>query len=302
MLMHQAIQSLSGYRSFEGKEKTVKGYDLMLRQLCLHLRNPHVEEVKIDQIIDYFQGMVVLGWDRNSFIPRCVAFRKFFEYLRLQGYQVMNEELIPIPSKEHKMPRVMTEDTYEKLLKAIPENNDPRNIRNAALIRMYWNSSSRNAELLSVNVTDLDLVKKSTIISTEKNKGSRPFRSIFWTDDTHKYLCRWLEKRETLSRVRPFQDQEALFVGINSDRYGIRLTNKGTGELMRKMSLRAGLPPGTAINIHSIRHHGGREIIKRGGSQADVMNIFGHTSIQSSSIYTMMVGDDLQERWQKLCT
>jgi len=300
MLMHEAIQNFSKYRSFEGKGKTVKGYDLMLRQFCLHLRNPHVEDVQIQHIIEYFEGMLILGWDRNSFIPRAIAFRKFFEFLRLQGYRVLHEELVPIPSKEYKMPRVMTEETYHTLLRSIPESNDPRHIRNAALIRMYWDSLSRNSELLSIDIDHLELDKKRVIVQTEKNKGSRPMRHLFWSDDTHKYLMKWLDKRSALCREVPFQDEKALFIGISGDRYGRRLTKRGTGELMRKLSLRAGLPPGTAINIHSIRHSGCRQIIKNGGSSADVMNIAGHASVQSTTIYTLMVGEELQERWQKL--
>lgn len=298
--MNEVIQSFSKHRGFEGKGKTSKGYELMIRQLCLHLRNPHIEQIKSSDIIDYFEGMIILGWDRNSLIPRAVALRKFFEFLRLQGYTVLNEELIPIPSKEYKMPRVMTEETYQALLKAIPESNDPRHIRNAALIRMYWDSVSRNSELLSVDIDQLDLDKREVIIQTEKNKGSRPMREIFWTEDTHKYLMRWIEKRSLLYENRPFVDDKALFIGVGSDRYGRRLTKRGTGELVRRLASRAGLPPGTAVNIHAIRHSGCRQIIKNGGSSADVMNIAGHASVQSTTIYTLMVGEDLQERWQKL--
>ena len=50
------------------------------------------------------------------------------------------------------------------------------------------------------------------------------------------------------------------------------------------------------MNAHSFRHHRGHHIIKSGGSTSDVMNILGHSSVQSTTIYTMMRGKELEER------
>ena len=64
--------------------------------------------------------MKELGWDQNSFVGKCMALRKFFEFYRLQNYSVIDENLIPIPSKEHKLPRVAKDADYKQLVAAIP--------------------------------------------------------------------------------------------------------------------------------------------------------------------------------------
>jgi site-specific recombinase XerD len=51
------------------------------------------------------------------------------------------------------------------------------------------------------------------------------------------------------------------------------------------------------MNAHSFRHHMGHDIITQGGSAADVMNILGHATLASSSIYTMMTGKELENRY-----
>ncbi len=43
----------------------------------------------------------------------------------------------------------------------------------------------------------------------------------------------------------------------------------------------------------------GHSIIKQGGSTADVMNILGHSSLESSSVYTLMMNKELEERYRK---
>jgi site-specific recombinase XerD len=52
------------------------------------------------------------------------------------------------------------------------------------------------------------------------------------------------------------------------------------------------------MNAHSFRHRVGHHIIKSGGSSADVMNILGHSSVQSTTIYTMMSDLELEKRYR----
>lgn len=239
--------------------------------------------------------MAELGWDRNSFVGKCMALRKFFEFYRLQGYPVIDENLIPIPSKEFKLPRVADEESYKKLLSVIPANNDPRHIRNLAIINLLWDTGARNGEILSLDVGDLQMDRMRAIIRTEKSKGRRPIREIFWTADTHGNLVQWLKKRKHLENVMHLQDAEALFPSIGSQKAGQRLSVKGVGEMLRHYSNKAKMPH---MNAHSFRHHMGHDIIKKGGSTADVMNILGHASVQSTTVYTMMSDKELEQRYR----
>jgi site-specific recombinase XerD len=294
MLTKDAINQFTNWRKFKVKEGTVRGYDRELRNFCLFLRNPEIENITLSEVMEYLNGMADLGWDRNSFVGKCMALRKFFEFYRLQGYQVISEELIPIPDKEPKLPRVATDEQFKELVAAIPQDtSDPRHIRNLAIISLLWDTGARNGEICSLNVKDLDLTETKAIIRTEKAKTRRPFREIFWSDDTNDYLIRWLKKREHLAKVMKLTEPEALFVSVTSMKCGDRFSIKGVGEMLRRYSNRAKLP---YINAHSFRHHRGHHIIKSGGSTADVMNILGHASVQSTTIYTMMHGKELEQR------
>lgn len=294
--MKEAVMEFSNWRQFKVKGNTVKGYDRELRNFCLFLRNPELTKITLNDVMDYLNGIIELGWDPNSLMPRCMALRKFFEYMRLRGFSSLNEELIPIPRKQYKIPRVVDEENYKKLVEIIPaKTNDPRHIRNMAIINLLWDTGARNGELLSINISDVDLEKKKALIRTEKNRGSRPFREIFWTDDTNKTLKKWMDKREALGNKVTFKDPEALFLSLVSCQAGQRFSIKGVGEMLRRYANRAGIP---YINAHAFRHHMGHDIIHQGGSTADVMNILGHASVASSSIYTMMTNVELESRYR----
>jgi integrase/recombinase XerC len=264
------------------------------------MRNCHIEQIGVTDIVQWFGLMTDLQWDRNSFIPKAIALRKFFEYFQHQNLPVVDPWLIPVPSKQYKLPRVATDEKYSQLLNVIPDNNDPRHIRNKAIISMLWDTGARNGEILSLDMNDIDLQNKRAVISTEKNRGSRPFRELFWTEQTNDNLGRWITKREYLKNKITFAEPNALFISICSsglnNKQGYRFNIKGTGEMLRRYCNRAGID---YQNAHSFRHRKGHSIIEQGGSSADVMNVLGHASVQSSSIYTMMRGPELEARARK---
>jgi site-specific recombinase XerD len=291
-----AIKAFSEWREFRVKKETVVTYYRDLRTFCLFLRNPELNTITLEHVMDYLRGMADLGWDQNSFTVKCMALRKFFEFCRLRGWSAMDESLIPIPPKEYKLPRVATEESYQKILAVIPGNNDPRHIRNKAIIALLWDTGARNSELMALNLSDITPAHRA-IIKTEKSRGKRPVREIFWTESTHILLMKWLKKRERLIKVMNYVEPEPVFISICGSvnkASGKRFDKKGVGEMLRRYSNKAGIP---TVNAHSFRHHLGRELAK---NQVDVMNILGHSSLDSSTIYTMMFGTELEERYRRV--
>jgi len=297
--MKEAVEQFTNWRQFKVKKGTVRGYDRELRNFCLFLRNPEIEYISIHHVMEYLNGMMELGWDHNSFVGKTMALRKFFEFWRMQNYKVLDENLIPVAHKEYKLPRIADEENYKKLIAAIPNTNDPRHIRNRAIVKLLWDTGARNGEIMTLDIGDLQLDRMRAIIKTEKSKGRRPIREIFWTDDTNESLKKWIERRELLKKKIKLAEPDALFISISggpAHRSGQRFAIKGVGEMLRRYSNRADIP---YMNAHSFRHHMGHDVVKKGGSSADVMNILGHASLASSSIYTMMTDKELEQRYRQ---
>lgn len=300
MLFVDAIQKFEQWKSLKSKIGTIKGYSMILRQFSLYMRNSHIEEVKLDDVIIWFKMMGDLNYESNSFIPKSIALRKFFEFYQKQNYKVIDPWLIPLPRKIYNIPRIANEESYEKLLNVIPKKtNDPRHIRNLAIINLLWDTGVRNGEICALNISELKVEEKKAIISTEKSRGKVPFRQIFWSEETNKNLIRWLEKRDYLKKKIDFKEPNAVFISAYTQKVGQRFTRSGLSEMLRRYSDRAKIPSNFATNAHSFRHHKCRDILKNGGNSADVMNIAGHSSINSGSIYQMLFGQDLEDRARK---
>jgi integrase/recombinase XerC len=298
MKFYEAIKEFSGWKSFSTKADTIHGYQYDLRAFCLYLRNPELETVGWKDMQDYMNMMIELGWDKNTFVRKFIAFRKFFQYWHKKDSKYLDPEWIPVMHAEMKQPRVIDEENYHKLISTFPkEPVDPRHIRNLAIFNLFWDTGARNNEILSLNIDDVDLDNKKAIIRTEKARIRRVFREIFWTDETNENLRAWLVKRTFLQVDGMIdKDSKALFVSINGTKSGQRLMKNGLAELFRHACDRAKIKH---FNPHSFRHHMGHDIIEKGGSNSDVSNILGHSKIESSFIYTMMTNKELERRYRQ---
>lgn len=284
--------------------KTAVRYESTLRIFCLCMQDPEVGDIDLSHVLWYLSEQERLGWKPSGLNLIGIALRKFFEFCRMRGYYVaFNEQLIPLKEKTFSIPRVTNLETFQQLLAQIPDNSDDsHHIRNRAVLLLLWDTGARTGELMSLNLSDLDLKNKTALIKTEKSRGRRPIRQIFWTKETHIALLRWLNKQEELRKQFNFNDPEALFVSISkSSRQflrGCRMTPRGVAEIMRVLSNQAGLP--IITNAHAIRHSMGRDTVKTLRSNSAVSNILGHSNLDSSYIYTMLFGEDLKEQWTEV--
>lgn len=298
MLFSEAIPKFAAWKQYSSKVRTAYSYANTLKQFALFMRNPQIEDITYDNIIEYLNIMTDLGWDRNSYIGKCVALRKFFEFFHLQGITVVDYNLIPLPDREYKFPNSLTDSNVATLLSALPLNKDHMHIlRNRAIIYLLWNCGMRVGELVSLNVKDIDLVNKKALIKTEKSKGLRPIRQIMWTEECNEHLKKWLVARKKIVPKIRKGDEEALFVSTKTVNQGRRLLNSGVEEVLRKLSEVSNL--GFNCNPHRFRHAFGRDLAKKGANNSVISSLMGHASLQSSYVYTMMDDKMLEEQYTK---
>jgi len=306
--MIEAIKKFSEWKVLGVKGNTAYGYDGHLRHFCVFLRDPDIADITLDQIIEYLSLCQKMGFRGSSLEKYGLAIKEFLDFYRKQNYKVIDPDLVPVPKiYDRALPRVASDEDFEKLLAVIPKNNNAYyNVRNRAIVWLLHDTGARVSEIANLNLEDVNLVNQFAIIKTEKRKDDMPFRKIFWTKECYNELNRWLEKRNELimktELVNP-EDEKALFLSVNggvcSDgRVTRRMDIEAVGEFLRKLSRQAGLK--YAINPHSFRHRIGHELVKRGVEANALSQILGHKSLDSSRIYTMLSGLELGRIYHKV--
>lgn len=294
MRLNEAITKFEEYYKLRVKKGTLRGYSLDLRQLCLYLRNPMVEEIKDEEIITYMNSMLEYGWNQNTLMPKSMAFRKFFQYCALKGFRVLNYQLIPVIKKEFTMPHVAEKWEYDKIMGHFAADSRERHIiRNRAITSLIYDTGARVGEIVSLNVEDIDLENKRAVIRTEKSRGKAPVRQIFWEEEANENLKRWLAAREKMTTYIEFPEPNALFVGARCWQIGKRLDIRAVGIFLRHASRKVGLK--RVMNAHSLRHLKGNDMAEMNTNEFVISQILGHAQVSSSRIYTLLKSPVLEQ-------
>lgn len=295
MKFSEAINKFSEWKYLKVKFSTVYGYDIHLRHFCIFLRDPNIESITLEQIVEFLSWNAKMGFKASALQKKALAIKEFLEFYGRQKYGVVDYALVPVAKKENTMPRILDEDDFKKLVNIIPPaGNAYYHIRNLAIIDLLHDSGARIGELMSLDIKDLDLKKMEAIVKTEKSREDSPFRKIFWyRPEITNSLKKWLEKREELLEKTIIEEREALFISVNggccaNGRSGRRMDIEAACEMLRKYSRLAGLK--YVINAHSFRHRVGHELAKRGANNSLISEVLGHSNLESSRIYTRLNG------------
>lgn len=303
MIFSQAIKNFSDWKYLKVKPSTIYSYDGYLRNFCIFLRDPEIENIALEQIQEYLIWCQKMGFSASSREKKALAIKEFLDYYKRQEYKVVDPELIPLPQKEYSMIRVANEEDFKKLLRVIPENSNAYyHIRNRAIIWLLHDTGARIGELMFLNAEDLDLGRKCGIIKTAKVRGF-PFRKIFWWKETNNCLKKWMAKRQELLEKTSIEEKNALFISVNGGvcgdgAVGRRMDIQAANEMLRKYSRLAGLR--YVLNAHSFRHRLGHELAKRGANNSVISDILGHSDLESSKVYTRLFGDELEAIFRKI--
>jgi site-specific recombinase XerD len=303
MKLHEAIGEFTRWKYIKVKPTTIYGYDGNLRHFCIFLRDPDIEDITLNDILDWIEWNTKMGFKTSQVEKHCVAIKELLKFYSRQNYRVVDPELVPYPRKSTPIPRVANDDDYYKLLNAIPKLFAYYHIRNRAIIALLHDTGARIGEIMSLDVGDVDLKGNSAVIRTEKSREDAPFRNIFWRKETTIYLQTWVVKRKKLLKQTELTDKDAFFISVNGGvcgdgRTGRRMDILACSEMLRKYSNLAGLKYN--LNAHSFRHNLGRKLAERGADNSNISQILGHKSLDSSRIYTQLFNPQLKRLYHKI--
>ncbi len=214
---------------------------------------------------------------------RMIAVMSFCKYLHKTGHLENNPSShIEVPNLPKSLPKtVLSEKEVLKILKAL-DNKDPLEIRDKAILELFYSTGIRNSELRQLCIYDVDFSRGFIRI---QGKGER-VRIIPMGDVASWYLG------EYLKRSRPVllkKSTDILFLSKN----GKQLTDDFPAWSVRKYASRVGITK--EINAHTFRHTFATHMIKKGANLRIVQEMLGHRSLETTQIYTRVEIGDLKK-------
>ncbi|MBS61540.1 tyrosine recombinase XerC [Salinisphaera sp.] len=218
----------------------------------------------------------VAGRHRSGLKPASLArlvsaLRSFYVWQMREGLALRNPATdVRAPKRPVRLPETVDVDDLAAMLDVTPE--DDLEIRDHALLELFYSAGVRLAEAVGLDIHDVDLADGEARVL---GKGSRQ-RSVPIGSRAIAALERWLRVRPQLAGA----NETALFVSQR----GSRLSRSSVAARMQRWAVQNGLP--VHLHPHKLRHSFATHLLESSADLRAVQELLGHANIGTTQIYT----------------
>jgi integrase/recombinase XerC len=279
---------------------TVKAYGRDLRELFDFLAGYYGTNGWTWQGVDrlamrgFLARLARRGLSKRSMTRTLSAVRSFYRYLHRNEIVDANPaRAVGAPRLERHLPGYLDRAQIDLLFQTAEVRaweGSFVDVRNLAILELFYSTGMRLSELQGLSRSDLDLVSQQAKV---RGKG-RKERIVPIGDTATLALRNYEAKRDELIRaIGPKADRMAVFLGRTGRRIGVRAVQKAVTAFLREVDEEAGL------TVHSLRHTFATHLLDAGADLRAVQELLGHASISTTQIYTHTSVERLKKVYQK---
>ena len=217
---------------------------------------------------------------------RLAAVRKFFSWLAAEQQIAYNPaSALQPPKQPQRLPtNILTRSEARRLIESTPTDK-PRDIRDRAILDVLYSTGIRRAELIGLNIYDVDF--DNATLRIEHGKGDAT-RIVPLTESARSALKLYLEEARSVFARETTQTR--LFV---SSRSGGPLDDADIVRIVEKAARRAKIKK--HITPHTLRHTCATHLLKGHADIRQIQKLLGHRRLSSTEVYTHVEISDLRE-------
>ncbi len=253
---------------------TLAGYRRDVTRFLDSIGGRDPSQAKTEDVEHFLQGEKARGLEVSSIARALVAVRMFYRFLASEGLgSDAAVALIETPRIWKRLPNFLTVQEVTKLL-ATPKGRTPLAIRDRALLEAFYAAGARVAEVAALKINDVKLDLGLVILFGKGEKErvvplGRPAMAAI-----NDYLA------NARAKLANSQSDDTLFLGLR----GRRLSRKHIWRLVKKYASLAGIRKN--VHPHTLRHSFATHLLEGGADLRTVQEMLGHSSIQTTEVYT----------------
>ena len=253
---------------------TCKNYRRDLKTLAAYCEQSGVGEWKdldSEHVRAYAAACFRKGLSSKSIQRRLSAARTFFRYL-IREKEVRKNPITSVsaPKGKKRLPDNLDADRMARLLQI--SGDGPIVDRDRAILELLYSSGLRLAELIDLNLGDVDMHDATVHVTGKGNKD----RIVPVGRHALKALRQWGITRPDLAAA----DEKALFV---SNR-GSRISSRSVQSRVKHWAKKQGID--TNVYPHLFRHSFATHMLESSHDLRGVQELLGHANISTTQVYT----------------
>lgn len=282
------IDDFVNYLLLEKKysNNTINSYRNDLIEVFNYFKNKRsLKQLDNNDIKEYIRNLSKQKSART--VSRSIStLKSFYKFLLIEKYININPmSNITAPKISKALPKVLSEEEVEKLLDI--ELTDHYSYRNKAMLELMYSSGLRVSELITLNVSDIDLDNDLVRIF---GKGSKE-RII----PIGSYAAKYLKEYLLYHRNSLLKNKTSNYLFLSSR--GDKMTRQAFFKILQKLAIKQNIK--TNFSPHTLRHSFATHLLKHGADLRSIQELLGHSDISSTQIYTHITNEKLKENFRQ---
>lgn len=255
-----------------------------LAEFCDREGIGHWRELQVHHLRRFAATSHGSGLNPRSIQRRLSGARSFLRYLLREGEINANPGVgVSAPRAARRLPATLDVDQMGHLLQM--RGDDPVTLRDRAMLELLYSSGLRLAELVGLDLGDIDLGDGLVRVT---GKG-RKTRLVPVGRAAREAVAGWLRERAGMAAA----GERAVFTGVR----GRRINPRSVQARVAYWARRSGL--GQRVHPHLFRHSFASHLLESSGDLRSVQEMLGHANISTTQIYTHLDFQHLAQVYDK---
>lgn len=258
-------------------------------QLELLDRPPTVQEVDKYLVRDYLAFLTRAGYSRSSVARRLASIRGFSRFLFAHGRVARDFALsVGTPKQAKTVPEIMTMEEIRSFLEGrMPGRTEALQARNRAIFELLYATGIRLAELVGLDVADVDPTNHYVRVLGKGRKERIVPVGEYAMACVHNYCQNY--------RGQLLQNKEnpALFLNAAGERITPRGVQYVLEECCKLLAVHKRITP------HTFRHTFATHLLDNGADLRSIQELLGHSNLSTTQIYTKVTRSHLKSVYNR---
>ena len=245
----------------------------------------------------YLAHLTRRGLAKRSIARQLSAVRSFYRWMHRDERVAHNPaRTVGTPKLPRTLPGYLDRGQAETLLQHAATRAQSlafTDVRNLAMLELFYSSGLRLSELCGMALADLDLVSQQVKV---RGKG-RKERIVPLGDHAQRALRNYLVQRDALlakvgtSGIKP--SRGIVFLSSRGSRISPRAVQQAITTLLHTVD------EGRALSTHALRHTFATHLVDAGADLRAVQELLGHASISTTQVYTHTSVDRIKKVYRQ---
>ena len=251
-----------------------------------------LKKITLEDIHSYISHLAIDNRSKATTRARKIStLRIFFKYLATKEkiLDVNPAQDLETPKLEKRMPKYLSLEQSQKLLKVSDDENNRNYKRDFAITTLFLNCGLRLSELVGININDIDFDENKMTVIGKCNKE----RVIYLNKSCINAIKDYLSSRPSPSLIKrdSKSSDKALFLSEQKR----RISNRTVQLIITKELKLAGLGSKN-LSVHKLRHTAATLMYQYGNVDIRALQeLLGHQSISTTEIYTHVSNEQVRD-------